>query len=70
MMPNSYAFYTEDDVSGDGITLAAGDHKDYALTMALQFDPTASNDYQGATCSFDLSARADQNSPAANMVGL
>lgn len=58
--PGDYAISTEDAV--DGVILAAGNQKDFDLVMTLQFDPLAGDEYQGATCSFDMGARVDQNS--------
>jgi len=67
---NWYGYYTFDDVSGDGILLAAGNHWDYQLILEFEFDPNAGNEYQGDTCQFTLVARATQNSPTDGMIPL
>lgn len=66
----STQYYTWDDKSTDGKTLAAGDQKDYELTFDFQFDPAAGNEYQGATAGFDFTANATQNSPTEGYVKL
>lgn len=66
-MTNSYGYYTNNP-SNPAILLAPGDSNAYSLNMVLTFNPTAGNDYQGASCGFDLTCRADQASPTAGMV--
>ncbi|AKB21136.1 TasA family protein [Methanosarcina sp. WH1] len=43
--------------------LKGGNHKDWGLILEGQFDPDADNDYQGASCSFNLKCVGSQNSP-------
>jgi len=63
----TYGYYTYNP-SNTAVLLAPGDKKDYSLNLVLTFDPTAGNDYQGASCGFDMMCRADQMSPTAGMI--
>lgn len=63
-------YYTIDDQSGDGIVLQNGNQNDYSLIMGVTFSPDAGNDYQGATCGFNLRCVATQNTDTGDMVKL
>lgn len=65
-----YGYYTFDDQSRDGVVLGPNDQKDYDLILKLTFDPSAGNEYQGDTFSFDLTANATQNSPTDGLIKL
>lgn len=69
-MTGNYGYYTWDDQSGDGIVLAAGIQWDYDLILGFKFDENAGNEYQGCSCSFDLTCKATQNSPIEGQVCL
>lgn len=58
------AYYTQPIVFGViPPVLKEGDHKDWGLVFEGQFDPQANNDFQGASCSFNLRCVGSQNSP-------
>jgi len=58
-----YGYYTVDDQSGDGIVIGATDLWDYDFILEFEFDADAGNEYQAASCSFDLTVKATQHSP-------
>jgi spore coat-associated protein N len=65
-----YGYFTEDDKTGDGIVLGAGDLADYDLILEFTFDANAGNIYQGDSCSFDITLQATQQSPVDGIVRL
>jgi predicted ribosomally synthesized peptide with SipW-like signal peptide len=69
-MPNQYGYYTFDDQSVDGIVLGAGNQWDYDLIFGFKFAEWAGNEYQGASCGFDLTCQAWQLSDTEGMVCL
>jgi predicted ribosomally synthesized peptide with SipW-like signal peptide len=64
------AWYTYDDKSEDGIVLGAGNLWDYDLIIGLTFAATAGNEYQGDSCSFDMTVLSTQNSDTTGMISL
>lgn len=63
-------WYTYDDRSGDGVVLQAGDQKDYDLIVQFKFDENTGNEFQGDSCSFDVTLNATQNSPTDGYIAL